>query len=97
MKDNKGVDIEKIAGLLTDGAEREDNYLQKIAELESEIANLKAEKEANSISFSQKEIHKEASLNEYTGYEMGSVDNDIYLEETLSGRDKLNNFLETLQ
>jgi uncharacterized sporulation protein YeaH/YhbH (DUF444 family) len=89
----KGVDIEKIATLLVDSATREENQLQKIAELESEIASLKAEQA--SVSFAGSDIQKEASFDGET-HEMGFVENDFVSDEQSKGRESLNNWLESL-
>lgn len=96
----KSVDIEKIAKMLTDSSDREETSLQKIAELESEIASLKAELSTSQVTFQEvnrdTDIKKEASLNEFLQDEMGSVAIELDPEQALSGSSKLLNWMDTL-
>ena len=91
----QGVDLEKIAALLTESADREESYLQKIASLENTVHTLIAEKKAEKpISFDD-DIVKEASIMSEQ-QEMGFVDTQTVLDESLAGRSRLSNWLETL-
>ena len=77
--DNKKVDLEKIAQALIDSADREDAHLQKIADLESEVAALK-EKESK-ITFEENneigdDLNKNASASDAYSEQMGAMYDD---------------------